>query len=286
MRRRGAIVRLLGICRLVHPFPSTLDALAVGAIALIAGADASVAARLAFGMLGLQFAIGAVNDLADASRDRLSRPHKPLPAGLVEPRQAKAVAVLTVALGLSSAASVGPAPLAVGIVGLADGLAYDLRLKGTVLSWLPFAAGVALLPVYSWMGATGGLRAAFWGILPMALLAGGVLAVANALADIERDRDAGAVSVATVLGRDRAIRANAAGLAFLQLTVVVSSAASGMVAAALATELAGVVLGLVGLRFSASPNEQVGRLGWEVQAIGIVALGAGWLAALGSAGLL
>ena len=46
------------------------------------------------------------------------------------------------------------------------------------------------------------------------------------------------------------------------------------------------MLGLVGLRFSASPNEQVGRLGWEVQAIGIVALGAGWLAALGSAGLL
>jgi hypothetical protein len=30
----------------------------------------------------------------------------------------------------------------------------------------------------------------------------------------------------------------------------------------------------------------VGRVGWEVQAVGIVALGAGWLAALGSAGLL
>jgi hypothetical protein len=144
----------------------------VGAIALIAGADAWVAARLAFGMLGLQFAIGAVNDLADAPRDRLSRPHKPLPAGLVEPRQATAVAVMTVGLGLWSAGSVGPAPLAVGIVGLADGLAYDLRLKGTVLSWLPFAAGVALLPVYAWMGAIGGLHAAFWGILPMALLAG------------------------------------------------------------------------------------------------------------------
>ncbi len=37
---------------------------------------------------------------------------------------------------------------------------------------------------------------------------------------------------------------------FLQLTVAISSAASGIVAAALATELAGVVLGLVGLKFS------------------------------------
>lgn len=153
---------MVGFGHLVHPFPSTLDAVAAGAIALIAGANPSVAARLTFGMLGLQFAIGTVNDLADAPRDRLSRPQKPLPAGLVGPRQATAVFLIAVALGLWSAASVGLAPLAVAIVGLADGLAYDLRLKGTVVSWLPFAAGVALLPVYAWLGATGGLPAAFW----------------------------------------------------------------------------------------------------------------------------
>jgi 4-hydroxybenzoate polyprenyltransferase len=274
------------LCRLVHPFPSALDAVATGAIALIAGAEVSVAARLAVGMLGLQFAIGAANDLADAPLDGLSRPRKPIPAGLVELRQARVVLLVAAIAGLSSAASVGSAPLAVGICGLADGLVYDLRLKGTVFAALPFAAGVALLPVYAWLGATGGLPAAFWGIVPMALLAGAVLAVANALADIERDRLAGVASVATILGRDRAIAADAAGLAFLQLAVVASSAASGPVGTALPAELAGLALGWVGLRLSASPNERVARLGWEVQAVGIVAIGAGWLAVLGSAGLL
>ena len=260
--------------------------MAAGLIAVIAGADGSVAARLAFGMLGLQFAIGTANDLADVPRDRLSRQHKPIPSGLVEPRQATAVFAIAAGLGLVLAGSVGAAPLVVGILGLTDGLVYDFRLKGTELSWLPFAVGVALLPVYAWTGATGGLPAAFWGIVAMALLAGAVLAVANALADIECDREAGAASVATILGRDRAIAVDAAGLVLLQLTVLISSGAAGFVGAALPVELAGVAVGWLGLGLSASPNEQLARLGWEVQAIAMVAMGAGWLGVLGSAGLL
>jgi len=259
---------------------------AAGLIALIAGADGSVAARLAVGMLALQFAIGTANDVADAPRDRLGRPHKPMVAGLVELRQAGAVFLVAAGIGLVAAASVGAAPLAVGIVGLTDGLVYDLRLKGTALSWLPFAVGVALLPVYAWIGATGGLPAAFWGIVAMALLAGAVLAVANAIADIEHDRQAGAASVATILGRDRAIAVDAAGLVLLQMTVLASSVAIGLVGAALAVELAGIALGWLGLRLSAAPNEQIARLGWEVQAVAMVAMGAAWLAALGSAGRL
>jgi 4-hydroxybenzoate polyprenyltransferase len=85
---------------LVHPFPSTLDAVAAATIALIAGAEASVAVRLALGMLGLQFAIGAANDLADASRDRVGRPDKPIPAGLVNPDHATAVLLVASFAGL------------------------------------------------------------------------------------------------------------------------------------------------------------------------------------------
>jgi len=235
-------------------------------IALIAGADGFVATRLAVGMLGLQFAIGTANDVADESRDRLSRPRKPIVAGMVEPRQARAAFVVAAGVGLVAAASVGAAPLAVGIVGLGVGLIYDLRLKGTALSWLPFAVGVALLPVYAWIGATGSLPTAFWGIVAMALLAGAVLAVANAVADIERDRQAGAASVATILE--------------------VSSVAAGLSGAALPVELAGIALSWLGLRLSAGHDEQVARLGWEVQAVAMVVMGAAWLAALGSAGRL
>jgi 4-hydroxybenzoate polyprenyltransferase len=245
-----------------------------------------VAARLAIAMLLLQFAVGTANDLADAPRDRVSHTAKPIPAGLVEARQAYFVFAVAVCGGLGVAASVGLAPLAVGLVGLADGLLYDLRLKGTVFSWLPFAAGVALLPVYAWVGATGALPAAFLAICPMALLAGAILALANALADLDQDRAAAIDSIATVLGRRRAIVANAVGLGLLQVAVVASSVAAGLGPETFAAEATGLVTCWVGARLSASTSEQVARLGWEAQAAGIVVLGAGWLAALGAARLL
>jgi 4-hydroxybenzoate polyprenyltransferase len=286
MTGTSRMARLAGLYRVVHPFPSALDAVAAAAIALIAGADVSVAARLGLGMLGLQFAIGSANDIADASRDRLNRPAKPIPAGFVGPRQAVGVFFVAASAGLACAASVGLTPLAVGIIGLADGLLYDLRLKSTIFSWLPFAAGVGLLPVYAWLGATGTIPVAFRAIVPMAVLAGAVLAVANALADMERDRQGGVVSIATILGRRRSIAANVVGVALLQIVVVVSSAYAGFAGATISAELAGATLGWVGLAMSASPIEHLSRLGWEVQAIGILAIGAGWLAALVGAGLL
>jgi 4-hydroxybenzoate polyprenyltransferase len=271
---------------LVHPFPSTLDAVAAATIALIAGAEASVAVRLALGMLGLQFAIGAANDLADASRDRVGRPDKPIPAGLVNPHHAAAVLLVASVAGLWAAGSVGVAALVVGTVGLADGLIYDFRLKGTAISWVPFALGVGLLPVYAWLGAAGALPPVFWGIVPLAFVAGATLALANSLADLERDLLAGAASVATALGRGRALALSALALAILQLAVVVSSAVVGPLPAGLVAELAGAALGWLGLRLTASWSEPARRLGWEVQAVGVVVMGAGWLVALGSAGLL
>ena len=280
------IARLLGFVRLVHPFPSALDAVAVAAIAAVAGADVSVTVRLAVGMLGLQFAIGTANDLADTPRDRGTRPRKPIPTGLVDAGHARAVLIIVASAGLASAASVGFGPLVVAALGLSDGFGYDLRLKGTPLSWLPFAIGVALLPVYAWLGATGGLPVAFWGIVPLALLAGSVLAVANAVADMGVDRQATASSVATLLGRRGSIAVDTAGLVAVQFTVVATAAFAGLDPVAAAAELAGIVLGFAGLALIAYPNERVARLGWETQAIAIVALGAGWMSSLGSAGLL
>ena len=57
--------------------------------------------------------------------------------------------------GLVLALVGGPGLVLLALVGLGIGLAYDLWAKGTTLSWLPFAVGVPLLPVYGWYGATG-----------------------------------------------------------------------------------------------------------------------------------
>src|SRR5450759_5250112 len=74
-----------GVVRLVHPFPSILDGLVVGLVALVGGGGPGTAAVLGLSMTLLQFAIGALNDIVDARRDAGRTPPKPIPAGRVEP---------------------------------------------------------------------------------------------------------------------------------------------------------------------------------------------------------
>jgi hypothetical protein len=122
------------------------------------------------------------------------------------------------------AASAGTASLLVAGIGLGAGLAYDLRLKGTRWSWLPYAVGIPLLPLFGWVGAVGSVPPAFAVLLPVAVVAGAALAVANALADLERDERAGTETVATILGTGRARRAGA----LLQAAVVVAALGSAL----------------------------------------------------------
>jgi 4-hydroxybenzoate polyprenyltransferase len=284
--RRGVAPRLKGFLRVVHPFPSALDAVAAGSIALVAGGEPSVAVRLALAMLGFQFAIGVTNDLADAPLDRLTHPRKPLASGALSSREAFAVLSAALSVGIVTAGSVGLGPLVIGLVGFADGLLYNLRLKGTPFAWLAFAAGVGLLPVYAWLGATGRLPQALLGVAAMAVVAGAALALANALADLEKDAEAGNPTVATMLGRDRTLASDVGLVAILQVVVVATSVLSGPDLPAIATEIAGAVISWIGLRLSAGRGEALRRLGWEAQAVAIAVMGLGWLAALASAGLL
>ena len=201
--------RAAGLVRLVHPFPSALDGVVVAAVAVVAGAAPAVALQLGVSMTALQASIGALNDLHDAADDAGRKPGKPIPAGLVRVPLARAVSIGGAVVGVGLAAGIGGRLAALAIVVLLIGYGYDLVAKGTAWSWLPFAVGIPILPVYGWFGGVGGLPAFFVALLPMTVLAGAALAIANARADLERDEAAGTVSVATRLGLERSWRLHA-----------------------------------------------------------------------------
>lgn len=252
------------------------------AFALLAGATPADAGRLCIAMVSLQAAIGALNDLVDAPRDA-GKPGKPIPAGLVSPAAAAAVAAGGAALGVALSLPSGPATAAVALLVLAVGGLYDLRFKGTAWSWLPFAVGIPLLPVYAWLGAAGHVPAAFAILVPAAAIAGAALAIANGLADVERDREAGTLSVATRLGTRLAWTVHAALHA-----VVVGLAVAGLSwlgpsrppPHALAGMVAGGTLLAAGLFLAASRDPRGRERGWELEAAGIGLLGASWVAAV------
>lgn len=252
--------------------------MATAAFALIAGGSPAVAGRLALAMLGLQAAIGALNDVVDAPRDAGLKPGKPIPAGLVAPRAGLLVAAVAAVAGVGLSLPSGPATALLALAILAIGGVYDLGLKGTPLSWLPFAVGIPLLPVFGWLGASGELPGAFAVLVPAAFLAGMALSVANALADLERDMAAGVSSIAVALGPLRAWRLHiVAHAAVLGLAVwsLMSLERPGLVISA-ATGLPAILIAGGGW-LALSPDARRRERGWELEAIGIAVLGSTWL---------
>ena len=164
---------------------------------------------LGVSMTALQASIGALNDIHDAPDDAGRKPGKPIPAGLVSAQAAWAVVVAGALVGVALGAAVDVRVGALAVVVLLIGYTYDLAAKGTAWSWLPFAVGIPLLPVYGWLGAAGALPSFFLALVPMAVLAGAALAIANARADLERDMAAGTTSVATGLGLEGSWRLHA-----------------------------------------------------------------------------
>ena len=228
----------------------------------------------------LQVGIGTVNDVVDAPLDAGRKAGKPIPAGLVPSSGAVILAAGAFGAGAALAAAVSLATGALAVVVIAIGLAYDLRLKGTAWSWLPFAIGIPILPVFGWVGATGTLDPIFAILLPAAVLAGAALAIANALVDIERDRAAGVSSVAVALGQRNASGA-AAGLFAAVWSLAWSSALRADVDGMLV-----VAIGIVGLvppaaaawagTASSARRERL----WQTEAIALALLAGLWLTAM------
>jgi len=276
--------RLLAATRLVHPFPSILDGLVVALIAIVAGGPAGIALLLGLSMTLLQFSIGTLNDLVDAPRDAGLKPGKPIPAGAVTPAAARIVALACAGGGLALALVGGVGLVAVALVGLGIGAVYDLRAKGTTLSWLPLALGIPLLPVYGWYGAAGTLPGIFLVLIPAAANAGTALAIANAVVDMERDAEAGSQSIALALGPGRAallvvvLHGVVATLAVA--TTIVVGAPTGWVAAVALACLAPLGGGVLGAVAAHRPETTWRELAWEVQAVGTGLLAVAWLGAV------
>lgn len=254
----------------------------MAAIASLAGADLRVAAQLAVAMIAFQVSIGALNDVLDAASDATRKPGKPIPAGVVSLAAGRSVVVGAASLGLLLTASFGPGLVAVTGLGLAVGYGYDLIAKGTAWSWVPFAFGIPLLPVFAWFGASGGIPGSFGILLPAAVVAGSALAIANSRADLERDRAAGLESVAGRLGSTRAWLVQAALMAVVVAVALGSLWSSGAAAPALAfaTCASLVIVAGIGLGGGVDPSPERRERAWEVEAVGVAALAAAWLAGM------
>jgi 4-hydroxybenzoate polyprenyltransferase len=281
-RRRGH--RVLRALRLVHPFPTLLNAVAVVLLALVAACgrpEIGVVVRLAATMLAVQSAVGIVNDCADRDLDAAAKSWKPIPAGVVSVRTAWWLGALAAALALFLGATLGPAAWLLSTAGLGAGLAYDLWLKRTPFSGLTYAVALPLVPLWVWT-ALGRFTPALLWAWPVGALLGGALHLANALPDLEADAAAGVRGLAQRLGRRRALAGAWGGY----LAAVLLATALGLLLGYAPGPLlsgAAAALGLLGAAvaaFARRPGPLGLRLGWSLLAPGAALLAVTWLAAL------
>ena len=117
------------------------------AIAGLAGQRVPDAARilqLIGAMLPVQFCIGVINDVVDLPEDAVAKPHKPLVRGVIRRSTALLAGVVLGAIGIAAAATINAQMLGFDALALGAGLAYDLGLRRTPLSWVPWWAGMAV----------------------------------------------------------------------------------------------------------------------------------------------
>jgi 4-hydroxybenzoate polyprenyltransferase len=238
-----------GLVRASHPEPGL--AVTVLAMLLAITWDASVGTTLQIGLAALsgQLTVGWCNDLVDRDRDRRSgRRDKPLATGALGAPTVRAATVVALAVTVAASLSLGLRAGALHLGLVATGWAYNLGLKRTLLSWLPYAVCFGSLPVVVSLAARGDAGPA-WTIVAGALLGTGAHLV-NAVPDLEDDRRTGVVGLPHRLGARRSIDlATGLLLAGTVVTVVVPVEGIDAVAvAALALCAALLVVGRMGPR--------------------------------------
>lgn len=215
------------------------------------GAPASRVLLVLVVVLAGQLSIGWSNDWLDAARDRaVARADKPVVAGVVTPRLLRGSALVALAASVVVSLPAGPLAAAAHLVAVAMGWAYNLGLKSTAVSWLPYAAAFALLPGFVVLALPGAGRPATW-LLAVGALLGVGAHLANVLPDLEDDASTGVRGLPHRLGR-RATSVLAPAVLALAVAVAVlgppgppraAGGATGALAAA-----TGLVAGAVGLR--------------------------------------
>ena len=181
-----------GLALSCHPGPTVAVTVLTALLAMSAGHPLGRGVLVTAAVLAGQLSIGWSNDLVDARRDRaVGRTDKPLASGEISDRTIRfacgaalfACVVLSLACGWAS----GLVHLTLGV---ASGWAYNLWLKRTAFSPLPYAVAFGALPAVVSLALPTPVWPPPWMVVTGALLGVGAHLL-NALPDLADDEATG-----------------------------------------------------------------------------------------------
>jgi 4-hydroxybenzoate polyprenyltransferase len=276
---------LAGVLRATHLFPNIMVGLATllfGFLATGGQPDGWALARTWLVVMCGHAAIGLLNDYHDRNRDALTQPDKPIPSGQVSPDLVAGLTIALLAIQVALYFTLPPGAALLAFAATASGLLYDLRLKDTYLSWLPYFISFSTYPLFLW-AALGRFEPLLLWLYPPALLLTIGINLANALPDIEPD-------FSRHLSRGLAHRlgtrnARLVGWLLFTLAPLLCLGLSRVLPVnrgwiePLAIIALGVMLVNV-LLFRRLPRPQALELTWKLGCLSTLCTAAGWLAAI------
>jgi len=194
---------VLVLVRVSHPEPSAAVTAVSGVLAAVSGRDGPGVGAVMVAVLAGQLSVGWCNDVVDRDRDRRTgRRDKPLATDRLPPRvvgvAALAALLVCVPLSLLSGRQAG----SLHVLAVLSAWAYDLGLKSTIASVLPYAVSFGLLPAFIVLGRPGAHGVPGWLVAAGSLLGCGAH-FANVLPDLDDDARTGVRGLPHRLGATR-----------------------------------------------------------------------------------
>lgn len=221
--KRGTVV---AHAQAAHPGPAIAVTLAAALLTRAAELPVGPSVLVAAAVLAGQLSIGWSNDLLDLERDRASqRADKPLATDLASASSVRAACAVAVLACLALSLACGIVPGLLHLLLVAAAWTYNLGLKSTVWSWLPYAVAFGGLPVFVSL-VEGGDAFPWWVAAAGALLGVGAHFL-NIVPDLADDAATGVRGLPHRWGAARSVVVAVALLASASLVVALGTAARG-----------------------------------------------------------
>jgi 4-hydroxybenzoate polyprenyltransferase len=244
-----------GLALACHPLPTLAVTAISAALAGLAGNRFATAALVTAAVFAGQLSIGWSNDRIDAARDSAAhRGDKPVAAGSVPGRVIAVAAGSALAAAIALSLALGWRAGCAALIGVACGWSYNLGLKSSAWSWLPYAVAFGSLPATATLALTPSRWPAAWAVLAGALI--GVAAhFANVLPDFASDAATGVRGLPHRVGQRASVVVGPVLLLGATTSIVLGGAArlgaGRWIALGVAAGLASIAV-LAGLRRPAS----------------------------------
>lgn len=221
VRRQEATVGAL--VRAAHAGPAAAVVVLSVLLSVVAGLSPGRVVLVASAVLAGQLSVGWCNDLVDESRDRaVGRGDKPVAAGEVSSRAVRAACTASVVAVVALSFACGTGAGVVHLLCVASAWAYNLRLKATVWSWVPYALSFGGLVVFVWLAGQPPALPPWWMPVAAGLLGVGAHLL-NVLPDLDDDARTGVRGLPHRIGARALPRVATAVLLAASVVVVVGA---------------------------------------------------------------